>query len=286
MSCIKAIRLFRIPLLLALVLLLGACGFHLRGNANLPAGMQQVHLDAKGDSYFKRQLTRALEVSGATVVDGSGPGIAELRVPQARFSRESLTAGGYLRITEASVRYKVRFDVLDGDGAVLVPEQNIEMSREYSYDASNSVGNSAQVEALQHGLNADMVQAIMFRLQAVGQQVLAACIVRCHGRAGDQRARNDYQLLCGERQVACWLVEIDGKASDDGQNCLCRLFTSGFADFTVKKAIVAQKDILHHGAMRCDQHFLKHRRKAERLHIGRRAGADRRAVQDDASGGG
>jgi len=169
MSCIKAIRLFRIPLLLALVLLLGACGFHLRGNANLPAGMQQVHLDAKGDSYFKRQLTRALEVSGATVVDESGPGIAELRVPQARFSRESLTAGGYLRITEASVRYKVRFDVRDGDGAVLVPEQSIEMSREYSYDASNSVGNSAQVEALQHGLNDDMVQAIMFRLQAVGQ---------------------------------------------------------------------------------------------------------------------
>ena len=174
MSFTKAVRLFQSSLLLGFVLMLGGCGFHLRENAALPPEMNRVHLDVRGDSYFQRHLARALEVSGATIEDSPGPGIAELRVPTARFSRESLTAGGYVRITEASVRYNVRFEVLGADGRVLVPNQSIEMSREYSYDASNAVGNASQVEALQRGLNDDMVQAILFRLQAAGRHELAA----------------------------------------------------------------------------------------------------------------
>ena len=46
--------------------------------------------------------------------------------------------------------------------------------REYSYDATNTVGNAAQVEALQGSLHDDMVQAILFRLQAAGEHELAA----------------------------------------------------------------------------------------------------------------
>src|SRR6185437_15499168 len=53
-----------IALLLAAIAL-GACGFHLRENARLPASMQRVHLTVNGDSYFQRQLARTLETSGA-----------------------------------------------------------------------------------------------------------------------------------------------------------------------------------------------------------------------------
>jgi LPS-assembly lipoprotein len=47
------------------------------------------------------------------------------------------------------------------------------MSREYSYDASNTVGNESQVQELQRSLNDDMVQAILFRLQAASKHQLA-----------------------------------------------------------------------------------------------------------------
>ena len=43
------------------------------------------------------------------------------------------------------------------------------MSRDYSYDATNTIGNQAQVEEIQRSLNDDMVQAILFRLQAAGR---------------------------------------------------------------------------------------------------------------------
>lgn len=168
MSFRKTSRLLQAVLLLS-VLALSACGFHLRANATLPVAMQRVHVTVNGGSDFQRSLTRALRTSGAIVEDEGGPGIAELRVPTASFSNDTLSAGGYARITEYAVHYQVRFSVAAADGTVLVPQQQIDMQREYSYDATNTVGNASQVQEIQRSLNDDMVQAILFRLQAAGK---------------------------------------------------------------------------------------------------------------------
>lgn len=173
MSFMKAHRLFQVSLLLATAFALGACGFHLRENVTLPPAMQRVHLAVNGGGEFERHLARALQTSGVTVEDAGGAGIAELRVPMAAFSTETLSAGGYVRVTEYAVHYQVQFDVLGPDGQLLVPQQRIGMSRNYSYDAGNTVGNASQVEEIQRSLNDDMVQAILFRLQAAGKHQLA-----------------------------------------------------------------------------------------------------------------
>jgi len=172
MSSMKARRLFQASLLLVSAFALSACGFHLRENANLPSSMQRIHLTVSGGE-FQRHLARALETSGATIEDNSGAGIAELRVPVAAFSTDTLSAGGYVRITEFAVHYQVQFDVADAEGRTLVPHQRIDMQREYSYDATNTVGNASQVQEIERSLNDDMVQAILFRLQAAGKHQLA-----------------------------------------------------------------------------------------------------------------
>jgi LPS-assembly lipoprotein len=160
-------RMFKASLLLLSALALSACGFHLRQSAALPAAMQRVHLTVNGGAGLQRDLARALEASGSTVEEKPGPGIAELRVPLANFSTETLTVSGYARVTEYAVRYQVQFQLNDGSGQALLPLQNIGMSREFSYDAANTIGTTAQVEEIQRSLNDDMVQAILFRLQAL-----------------------------------------------------------------------------------------------------------------------
>ncbi len=59
-----------------------------------------------------------------------------------------------------------------------MPLQTINMSREFSYDAGNTVGSASQVEQIQKSLDDDMVQAIMFRLQAAAHSPAAASSVR------------------------------------------------------------------------------------------------------------
>ncbi|MEO9078187.1 MAG: LPS assembly lipoprotein LptE [Rhodanobacter sp.] len=174
MSLFKMGHPIRIALLLFAGLAISACGFHLRENVKLPVGMQRVHLSVSGGGDLQRKLTRALVASGIEVEDNKGTGIAELSVPTASFSTDSLSQGGYVQITEYAVRYHVQFFVNDANGRALVPAQRIDMQREYSYDNTNASGNAAQVKELQKSLNDDMVQAILFRLQAAGQHAPAA----------------------------------------------------------------------------------------------------------------
>jgi LPS-assembly lipoprotein len=67
----------------------------------------------------------------------------------------------------------VQFSVIDGVGNVVIAPQTIGMQREYSYDATNTIGNASEVTEIQNSLNQDMVQAILFRLQAAGKHPLA-----------------------------------------------------------------------------------------------------------------
>ena len=161
-------RMLKIVALLPM-LVLAACGFHLRGSAALPAGMQRVHLTVGGNGDFQRKLARALLASNVTLEDEAGPGIAELHVPAQNFTVQSLTINGAAQVTEFAVRLHVVFTATDPDGKVIVPEQSIDMQREYSYDASQPVGTQSQMEQIQGSLIDDAIQSMLFRLQAVAK---------------------------------------------------------------------------------------------------------------------
>ncbi|GAB2583934.1 hypothetical protein ISP15_08650 [Dyella jejuensis] len=166
-------RMLKIVSLLP-VLALTACGFHLRGSAALPKGMDRVHITVGGGGDFERKLARALLASNVVVEEESGPGIAELRVPAQNFTIQTLTVNGVAEVTEYAVHYHVVFTATDANGKTLVPAESIDLQREYSYDASQPVGTQAQVEQIQTSLIDDAIQALLFRLQAVARHGEAA----------------------------------------------------------------------------------------------------------------
>jgi LPS-assembly lipoprotein len=151
------------------VLALAACGFHLRGSAALPKGMERVHITVGGGGDFQRKLARALLASNVTLEDKSGPGIAELHVPAQNFTMQILTVNGAAQVTEFAVHYHVVFTATDSNGKTIVPTEAIDLQREFSYDAGQPVGTQAQVEQIQGSLIDDSVQAVLFRLQAVAK---------------------------------------------------------------------------------------------------------------------
>ena len=162
------LRSLRVAALASVVALVSACGFHLRHNAALPPGMKKIHLTVSGGGRLERELTRALENSDVTVVDKPAADAAELAVTSNTFRTDSLTVSGTARVTEYAVRYHVDFNAKASDGTVIIPSQSVDMSREFSYDATNTIGTASQTEELQRSLIGDMVQAILFRLQAAG----------------------------------------------------------------------------------------------------------------------
>ncbi|WP_232823465.1 LPS assembly lipoprotein LptE [Dyella sp. C9] len=162
-------RVFKASLLLVCPLLLVACGFHLRQSVPLPPAMKEVHITAPGNIDLERRLARSLAAQGVTIEEHSGTDVAELIVPVSAFSTDTLSVSGQAEVTEYTVRYHVEFEVHDGTGQPIIPRQRIDMSKEFSYDVTNTIGTQAQVDAIHAALNDDMITAIMFRLQAAGR---------------------------------------------------------------------------------------------------------------------
>ena len=156
------------PLVLAvLVFALGGCGFHLRKEVALPASMQRLHIAiADPNGQLARDLARALPRSGVQLVPAPGADVAELRIGANAFSTDVLSVSGAARANEYSLRYHVEFEVADGAGKVLLPKQTIELTREFTFDASQALGVTAETDMLTKELQRDMVQTILRRLEA------------------------------------------------------------------------------------------------------------------------
>jgi len=158
-------RSFALVALFALPL--AACGFHLRREAQLPASMQRVHIEiADASSVLAKGLAKALPRSGVQVVDVAGTDVAVMNISANTLSTDVLSVGGNARATEYSLRYHVEFSVDDSAGTAIVPKQTIELSRDFTFDASQALGVAAETDLLAKELQQDMIQAILRRLEA------------------------------------------------------------------------------------------------------------------------
>ena len=157
-----------LAMLAAIALTTAGCGFHLRKEANLPASMKKVHIQiADASSPLAKELTKALPRSGTEVVDTVEPGVAVMNISANAFSTDVLSVGGNARATEYSLRYHVEFEVEDAGGTALLPKQTIELSRDFTFDASQALGVAAEVDLLTQELQRDMTQTILRRLEAI-----------------------------------------------------------------------------------------------------------------------
>lgn len=160
-------RLRFLPLAFAAVLAAG-CGFHLRKEAELPASMKKVHIQiADPNSPLAKDLAKALPRSGSQVVEQVEDGVAVMNISANAFSTDVLSVGGNARATEYSLRYHVEFEVQDAAGTSLLPKQTIELSRDFTFDATQALGVAAETDLLTQELERDMVQTILRRLEAL-----------------------------------------------------------------------------------------------------------------------
>ena len=162
-----------IRLLLAtfLALSLGACGFHLRNALTLPADLGPVRVIAVDPySALGESLAQALERAGATpaAADAKGP-VATLQIVSERWANTPLAIDQLGRAQEYTLRYAVAFTLTRADGAVLVPRQVIELSRDYVAPPSDSIGQASESELLARELRREMTASVLRRVEAVSR---------------------------------------------------------------------------------------------------------------------
>ena len=153
----------------AVALLLSACGFELRGEARLPPVMQKTWLQLADDSStFSRELVLVLRGSGIELVGAPDQATAELRVFDERMQREALTISGQARVREFALVFDIDFELRQADGEVLIPRETLRLVRDYSFDEQEILAATREEEFLQAEMRRAMASQLLRRLEALG----------------------------------------------------------------------------------------------------------------------
>ncbi|MEE7560135.1 hypothetical protein HH299_10805, partial [Xanthomonas sp. Kuri4-2] len=165
--------MIRLPLRLvaAFVLLSGlsACGFHLRNKLTLPPDTPSVRVQSNIKySELVKLLKRGLIASGGTIAaDDATTGFAQLQVLSERWGDLPIAIDGQGRAQEYSLRYAAIFTLTAADGTVIVPQQVIELSRDYVSPPVDATGTATEREILADELRRDMSASILRRIDSV-----------------------------------------------------------------------------------------------------------------------
>lgn len=153
--------------LLALAMLLGACGFQLRGEADLPAEMAATQM-LVDDPYstLARRVRTMLEQNGVEFVEAARA-TAILEIPVNEVVTSVLTIADNARVREYRVSHTVQFRLTDAGGTELLTMQTLHQSREISFDEQRILASSREQEYLKEDLAADLARLLVNRLESV-----------------------------------------------------------------------------------------------------------------------
>lgn len=181
------LRFLQCSSVLVAAAVLAGCGFHLRDALLLPPDLGPLQVTATDrDGPLVNQLELALEKAGASIVDvevggadapASADSTARLRILSERFGDTPISVDRFGRSQEFNLRYAVVFDLRRADGSDLVPQQAIELSRDYLSVPTSSAGTEGEREILIRELRRDMVASILHRIDAVSRMTPAAAPV-------------------------------------------------------------------------------------------------------------
>jgi LPS-assembly lipoprotein len=151
----------------ALSALVGACGFHLQGATPLPEPLKVTFVQAEDQqSHFVQGLRKALIASGARLATSSTAASGTIHVVKDEVKRTVLSVSKLNRPREYEVTYTVRFAVESG-GKTLLPEQEVSLTRDYSFDESELLAKEHEEALLRAALAHDLVGIVMRRLASL-----------------------------------------------------------------------------------------------------------------------
>ncbi|HAO25608.1 MAG TPA: hypothetical protein DCQ49_11070 [Methylophaga sp.] len=147
--------------------MVAACGFQLRGAADLPESIQTMHI--QGISMREGlglELKRTLRRNGINVIDDYSEGAAVLSFLKNRYERRVLSVGGNAKVSEYELILEVTFQLTDKQQNKLIDNESLEARRDYQFDQEQVLGRDGEESLLREEMEKQISQAIVRRLSA------------------------------------------------------------------------------------------------------------------------
>ena len=149
--------------MLALAMLLAACGYHLRGEAILP--FKTIYIEAANpNSALIKELRSNLKTNKIKVLDKAEKADIILNIALEQPDKQILTLDATGLVNEYQLRYRVSLRAYDNQQQEWLPASELLLTRDFIYDNSQILAMSSEEVLLYQNMRSDMVQQIMRRL--------------------------------------------------------------------------------------------------------------------------
>ena len=165
----SSLRLLLAPIFAVLIAAaLAACGFHLRGvgSGNLPYKAMYIALPDTADVNI--WLQRYIKASGSTEI------VEDAKMADAIFQqlgdnrlKTILSVNAQGRVREYRLQLTYTFRIVNQKGQVLVPSNEVALTRDISFDDSNILAKDLEEGLLWRDMTNDLVNQIMRRLSII-----------------------------------------------------------------------------------------------------------------------
>lgn len=149
-----------IPVLLMATL--AGCGFQLRGSASLP--FESMYIE--GGQEIGVSLQRAIRPTATKVTEDAKSAQAILLITGESREKRILSLDRAGRVSEFRLLYRVSFKVNDSKGVNLMNDQMVELTREITFNDSQTLAKESEEALLYRDMQNDAVQQIVRRLSA------------------------------------------------------------------------------------------------------------------------
>lgn len=156
---------YKTLLLTALLLITTACGFHLRGQVDLPVALRILNLDAQQADPLTQNLLRQSLLSNGVTLSNDAP--YTLQILNEKGDRRVLTVTSNAKASEYELIQSLSFKLLDAKGRDASDELNITTYRTLQYDASAEIGKAQEEANLRREMKQYNAYNVLLRLKAV-----------------------------------------------------------------------------------------------------------------------
>jgi len=154
--------------LIAFFCLLASCGFHLRGNFDIPNSLRIMRiLPNQPFDPFQRSLKKTLISNGVQVVTDEDPRAkdsAKLTLQSQLFSERNVAYGSDGQPNRALLTFNVSYQISDAQGKLLIPGASVQVERELTLNPTAYLATDNERARLRNDLIIDAASQLARQL--------------------------------------------------------------------------------------------------------------------------
>ena len=149
-------------ILMMMALLLNACGYHLRGNLELPAGLKSVFLEG-GSAQLQEQFKKAMDLSSVPVASSAETAGVIIKVFDESSQRRVLSLNSTGVANDFELDYRFDYEIVSAKDQVLMMRQPVEIKREYYNDQLAIIAKESEETVIRNEMYLQAVRTMVGR---------------------------------------------------------------------------------------------------------------------------